>query len=175
MTLVVTNLAWSKIEAELPEGSKYFAIRCISYQTLAWLIDDISYTYGTPSYTVVGYNVYRDGVKLNDAVVTENVYVDVISETRNHSYNVTAVYAEGESRLSNTYDTTTTGVDGMLSGDVLIRTGKGVIIVNGASDIAVYSIDGKTHGVGHGNATITVKPGFYVVKADDTVTTVAVH
>ena len=96
------NLGWSKVEVQLPEGSKYFAIRCISYQTEAWLIDDISYTRGTPSYTVIGYNIYRDCIKINDAVVTDNKYVDnltkaLTSETDNHSYNVTAVYAEGES------------------------------------------------------------------------------
>ena len=173
------NLGWSKVEAQLPEGSKYFAIRCISYQTEAWLIDDISYTRGTPSYTVIGYNIYRDGIKINDAVVTENKYVDNLtsstSETDNHSYNVTAVYAEGESGLSNTYETAPSGIDDTHSDGISIKTGKGVIIVEGASNVAVYGIDGKIHGIGHENAIITVEPGFYVVKADGKVATVSVR
>lgn len=173
------NLGWSKVEAQLPEGSKYFAIRCISYQTEAWLVDDISYTRGTPSYTVIGYNIYRDGIKINDAVVTENKYVDNLtsstSETDNHSYNVTAVYAEGESGLSNTYETAPSGIDDTHSDGISIKTGKGVIIVEGASNVAVYGIDGKIHGIGHENAIITVEPGFYVVKADGKVATVSVR
>ena len=173
------NLGWSKVEVQLPEGSKYFAIRCISYQTEAWLIDDISYTRGTPSYTVIGYNIYRDGIKINDAVVTDNKYVDNLtsstSETDNHSYNVTAVYAEGESGLSNTYETAPSGIDDTHSDGISIKTGKGVIIVEGASNVAVYGIDGKIHGIGHENAIITVEPGFYVVKADGKVATVSVR
>lgn len=173
------NLGWSKVEVQLPEGSKYFAIRCISYQTEAWLIDDISYTRGTPSYTVIGYNIYRDGIKINDAVVTENKYVDNLtsstSETDNHSYNVTAVYAEGESGLSNTYETVPSGIDDTHTDGISIKTSKGVIIVEGASNVAVYGIDGKIHGIGHENAIITVEPGFYVVKADGKVATVSVR
>ena len=173
------NLGWSKVEVQLPEGSKYFAIRCISYQTEAWLIDDISYTRGTPSYTVIGYNIYRDGIKINDAVVTENKYVDNLtsstSETDNHSYNVTAVYAEGESGLSNTYETAPSGIDDTHTDGILIKTSKGVIIVEGASNVAVYGIDGKIHGIGHENTIITVEPGFYVVKADGKVATVSVR
>lgn len=173
------NLGWSKVEVQLPEGSKYFAIRCISYQTEAWLIDDISYTRGTPSYTVIGYNIYRDCIKINDAVVTDNKYVDNLtsstSETDNHSYNVTAVYAEGESGLSNTYETAPSGIDDTHTDGISIKTSKGVIIVEGASNVAVYGIDGKIHGIGHENTIITVEPGFYVVKADGKVATVSVR
>ena len=173
------NLGWSKVEVQLPEGSKYFAIRCISYQTEAWLIDDISYTRGTPSYTVIGYNIYRDCIKINDAVVTDNKYVDNLtsstSETDNHSYNVTAVYAEGESGLSNTYETAPSGIDDTHTDGISIKTSKGVIIVEGASNVAVYGIDGKIHGIWHENTIITVEPGFYVVKADGKVATVSVR
>ena len=170
-----SGLGWAKIEAQLPEGSKYFAIHCISYQTEAWLIDDISYTRGTPNYTVIGYNIYRDGVKINDAVVTENQYVDNLTEDGDYSYNVTALYAEGESGLSNAYDASTTGIDDMRADGISIRTDKGVIIVDGASDVAVYGIDGKIHGIGHDNTVIAVEPGFYVVKADGKVATVSVR
>ena len=174
-----SNLGWTKFETQLPEGAKYFAIRCISYQTLAWLIDDISYTHGTPSYTVIGYNIYRDNIKINDALVTENKYIDDLtgstSEAGNHNYNVTAVYAEGESGLSNAYEATTSGIDGAHADGISIKTDKGVIIVDGASDVTVYGIDGKIHGIGHENAVIAVEPGFYVVKADGKAVTVGVR
>lgn len=170
---------WSQTEAELPEGTKYFAIRCISYMTLAWLIDDISYTYGTPSYTVNGYNIYRDGIKINDAVVTGNEYVDdltdIASETDTHRYQVTAVYAEGESALSNTYETAVSGIDGMPIDSISIKAGKGIIEVNGANHVSVYGIDGRIQGTEHGDALFTVEPGIYVVKADGKVAVVSVR
>lgn len=173
-----SNLGWSQTKVELPEGAKYFAIRCISYQTLAWLIDDISYTRGTPSYTVIGYNIYRDGVKINDAIVTENTYVDNLSEAaevNKYGYNVTAIYAEGESGLSNTYKGIASGIDDIYAEGISIKTGKGIIMVDGASNVTVYGIDGKIHGTGHENALISVEPGFYVVKADSKVATVSVR
>ena len=171
-------MGWSQTKVELPEGAKYFAIRCISYQTLAWLIDDISYTRGTPSYTVIGYNIYRDGVKINDAIVTENTYVDNLSEAaevNKYGYNVTAIYAEGESGLSNTYKGIASGIDDIQADGISIKTGKGIIMVDGASNVTVYGIDGKIHGTGHENALISVEPRFYVVKADSKVATVSVR
>lgn len=49
------------------------------------------------------------------------------------------------------------------------------IIVDGASDVTVYGIDGKIHGIGHENAVIAVEPGFYVVKADGKAVTAGVR
>lgn len=174
-----SNLGWSKIEAALPEGTKYFAIRCISYQTLAWLIDDISYTRGTPGYTVVGYNIYRNGVKINDEAVTATTYVDDLSgvtpEADRYSYNVTALYTQGESALSNAYDAAIAGIEGIEADNITIATDSGAIIVNGAADVTVYSIDGKTFATACGNAVIAARPGFYIVKADDKVVTVTVR
>ena len=51
----------------------------------------------------VGYNVYRDGVRVNTDVVSANTYDDVLSTTGIHNYAVTSVYADGgESALSQT-------------------------------------------------------------------------
>lgn len=175
-----SNLGWSQVEVELPEGTKYFAIRYISYMTLAWLVDDISYTYGTPSYTIAGYNIYRDGIRLNDKVLTETQYVDdlsgIPSETGSHRYQVTAVYAEGESGLSNEYEASvSSGMEGLSADSISIRVEHRVIRVDGADDIAVYGIDGKIYGIGHDTASIAVEPGIYVVKADGQVTRVCVR
>lgn len=48
-----------------------------------------------------GYNVYRNGEKINTAVVTELTYADVISVGVPTTYHITAVYDEGESEASN--------------------------------------------------------------------------
>lgn len=49
----------------------------------------------------VGYNVYRDGVKVNESLVTEQKFDDVLDNTGVYSYTVTSVYADGgESAMS---------------------------------------------------------------------------
>ena len=168
-----SNLGWSKIEVELPEGTKYFAIRCISFMTVGWLLDDITYTAGTPAYTALGYNIYRNGEKINSDLVTECAYTDNIAAHAIYDYNVTAVYAEGESALSNTYSTAPTGIDDINTG-VAITATKGAIIVSGAHNTAVYGIDGKLHAQAVGNAVIPVEAGLYIVKADAKVAKVLV-
>ena len=42
-----------------------------------------------------GYNVYRDGEKVNDKPVTATSYTDVVSESGTHEYTLTSVYSDG--------------------------------------------------------------------------------
>lgn len=144
------------------------------------MVDDISYTYGTPSYSIAGYNIYRDGIRINDAVLTENQYVDdltgISSETGTYRYQVTAIYDEGESGLSNEYEANvSSGIEGPSAENISIQVEHRVIRVDGADDIAVYGIDGKIYGIGHDTAAIAVEPGIYVVKADGQVTRVCIR
>ena len=70
------------------------------------LIDDISFVDASSSsdLTILGYNVYRDGSKLNDEVVTETQFSYVPEVCGGISkINVTVVYNEGESLYSNTF------------------------------------------------------------------------
>jgi hypothetical protein len=50
--------------------------------------------------TALGYNVYRDGIKLNSGPVLETNYTDHPASTGNYEYCVTALYEEGESNSS---------------------------------------------------------------------------
>lgn len=45
----------------------------------------------------LGYNIYRDGNILNTEVFTENSFTDTLTDAGTYSYEVTAVYDEGES------------------------------------------------------------------------------
>lgn len=89
---------------DLPEGARYFAIRCVRCY-LYCMVDDVTYSpYNgeEPAQTLVGYNVYRDGKKINDDPVTEVTFTDNdVEKEQNVTYNVTAVYEEGESDYSN--------------------------------------------------------------------------
>ncbi len=51
--------------------------------------------------TPVGYNIYRDGVKVNSTPVAGQSFDDVLSNAGTYSYQVTSVYADGgESSLA---------------------------------------------------------------------------
>ena len=47
----------------------------------------------------VGYNVYRDGVKVNETVVKDTKFDDVLTQTGIHSYTVTSIYDQGRISL----------------------------------------------------------------------------
>lgn len=93
---------WTQFFVSLPEGTKYFAIRCTSNDVYHMMLDNITYTAkGTPmAYDLKGYNVYRNGVKVNDTLVTEPSFTST-RELEGDDYFVTAVYDRGESTASN--------------------------------------------------------------------------
>ena len=104
---------WEKYEFEIPAGTKYFAIRNLSDEGFAVLIDDITYDPYAPktNANLEGYNVYRDGVILNETPVTENTYV--VSPVIDGEYTVRVVYDEGESDESNVVMIKKTSVSGL--------------------------------------------------------------
>ncbi len=94
---------WARYDFTVPEGTRYVAVRCI-YRKVMLFIDDFTYTpYGgaTSGCTLRGYNVYRDGQKVNTALVESPAYTDDAADDGAHTYCVTAVYDEGESFFSN--------------------------------------------------------------------------
>ena len=88
---------------QLPEGARYFAIRAVRC-FLYCMIDDVTYrpyNGDEAGRTLIGYNVYRNGEKLNADVITDNTYTDAsLDNAKENTYNVTAVYEEGESDFS---------------------------------------------------------------------------
>lgn len=86
---------WTKVEAALPEGAHYFAIRGTSVGHFALFVDDISYAVVDASQLVLkGYNVYCNKKKLNDEPVATPQYA---AETGAGFYQVSAVWEQGES------------------------------------------------------------------------------
>lgn len=91
--------AWIKYEFDLPEGSRYFAIRCISEGCYMMFVDDATFIPAgqMASAPLVGYNVYRNEQRLNTEPVTETSYMDENVPGGDYSYRVSAVYDRGES------------------------------------------------------------------------------
>lgn len=96
---------WMEYSFDLPEGARYFAIRQKSEHTDMLMIDDVHYSPkgATHNYVIEGYNIYRDGEKLNAQPIATQSYKLTDKIYGDHSYNVTAVYTvKGESTPSNT-------------------------------------------------------------------------
>lgn len=177
-------LDWTEKEAELPEGTKYFAIRCTSNNCYLMVLDDVTYIPGTglPSeLSLVGYNIYRDGEKINQEPVGTTAFTEKIDISKNHLYAVTAVYATGESRFSNVVAL------GNLSGVASVESDK-VSIKALNSHIIVAQAEGKNITISNaagavlfnGKATeptvsVPAANGIYVVKVGDNVKKIVVR
>ncbi len=176
--------AWTQYRFKLPEGTKYAAIRSRSTNKFFLFIDDITFVpaEGAPAtLTVKGYNIYRNGVKINNALVTETKFTDAnVVDGREYTYFVTAVYENGESRPSDAFNILMSGI-GAVSGDnaISITTAAGEVIVKGLAEgtVTVASADGRI--VAREEAAPVVRmpltPGVYIVNAGSHVAKVAVR
>lgn len=141
-------------------------------------LDDITYTplYGaTNALTLKGYNVYRDNELIAEAV-TETAYSDASAPDGPHTYNVSALWAEGESDYSAPVKVTA-GILSLNAGELTIRVTKGTITVNGAYglDTRIFTPAGVTVATStEANATFNVGPGVYMIQVGKKVTKVNV-
>ncbi|OFY52099.1 MAG: hypothetical protein A2W85_11775 [Bacteroidetes bacterium GWF2_41_31] len=98
---------------------------------------------------LLGFNVYRDDVQINAALVTETTYNDPIPAIGTHDYYVTSVYTEGESGPSNVVTILITGISDNQSEAVTVypnpTDGRFTINMPGIVDatIMVTDITGK--------------------------------
>ncbi|MDE6098882.1 MAG: choice-of-anchor J domain-containing protein [Muribaculaceae bacterium] len=162
---------WTEYAALLPDGCEHFAIRCISGDCFALLIDDLCFsTDATKNKTLKlkGYNIYRDGVRLNGELLPAAGYSDSGAGTSGHVYNVTAVYAEGESAGSNNAVVNMSGVADAVASTVEMYINGHVlsVVASSETDIAVYGADGRVVYDGNGKSVYRVEltTGLYLVK-----------
>ncbi len=160
---------WTEYSFDLPKGACHFAIRCISNRQFALFVDDITFERANPAagLEISGYNIYRDGVKLNQKPVSGNTFTD--TDDKAHTYVVTTVYDRGESTASNNAIVgDLSSIDNPDSDSVTITAGQGQIIVRNAEGelIRVFGTDGKAiaRATGSDTTVIDVAPGIYVVR-----------
>lgn len=179
------DAAWTKYTASLPAGAKYFAIRSCATGSFMLMVDDVTYTPAglTANLEIAGYNVYRDGVKINEAPVADCEYVDSnVVEGTQYTYVVTVVYTDkGESKGSDEVVITREGVsvDGIGDGAVSIKAENGKVVVLNAEglDVVVAAANGAVvySGAGELKTEVAVANGVYVVTAGKTVRKVIVR
>lgn len=123
-----------------------------------------------------GYNVYRNGIRLNGETTTDTVYTDTEKTVDKYlTYQVSAVYSVTGEKFSNKVTVVATGIDGVTSENgVSIKAEGSRLTVLGArqgEQITVCGTDGKLYAstVATDNYTDTIDlsaiaAGVYVVK-----------
>lgn len=158
---------WTKYEFDLPEGAKRFAIRCYSNATFLIQIDDVTYQPMPFDLSLVGYHVWRNGVRITYDPIEDTSYVDAVAK-EGDTYRISAVYHVGESVPSAPYTPDFNSIENVLTDDITINTLENVIYVHGAQDktINVYSTDGTLVKSVNGLPTnaIIIDSGIYIVK-----------
>lgn len=172
----VVPAEWTEYMVDLPDGATRFAIRSCAAGSFMLMVDDVTYTPAAAfsgEISLKGYDVYRDGVKLNDAPVEKTDYADAnVVEGTTYDYVVVALFEEGAGRVSNTatikFEKEQSGLD-ELGAAKAIATAKNTIIVRGfaGEKVVVSSADGKVIANGEASeiSSISVPAGVYVVTA----------
>ena len=164
---------WTAYSFKLPAGALRFAIRYTKTYGLMINIDDVTYVPdGKSSLILEGYNVYRDGVKVNELPVKERSFTDVEPLPLDGAlYAVTAHYGEsGESRPGNAVKVTTSGIADVEAAVALTVTSRrGEILIKGAAGCKVVVTDalGRVVAAADGKDVMTVAApcGVYIVTA----------
>lgn len=166
---------WTRYEAALPEGARYFAIRSYATNSFMLMIDDVTYTplsaYGM---TVTGYNVYRDGKLVNTTPLTALSFTDTVDNPEAHSWMVTAIYGNRESNGSNKATIGTSAIDSPVADAVKVWSEQGRIIATGCASFRVTACasDGRIiydTTSREDMVEIPAAPGVYVVRVSDSV------
>lgn len=174
---------WTQYTVDLPAGAKYFAIHSYATDSYMLMIDDVTYTPADLAATlqIAGYNVYRDGVKINNELVYECEYADSNVEAgKQYSYIVTVVYTDkGESKPSSEVVVMTpSGVESLVNGGIGIKAVDNKIVISNAEGqaIVVAAANGSVvySGIGGSKTEITLPGGIYVAKAGSKVVKVIV-
>lgn len=165
----VPAIEWDHISVDLPEGARRFAIR--SYECkLMTKIDDVTYIPALPEgLTLVGYNIYRDGLRLNDEPVTTTSYAAQLPAGE-AVYHVTAVYNHGESGVSAPCSIVSTAVSDMTAATGSVRATRGSICISDCGRYSIINMQGMTVATGDASATTRIHSlpaGLYVVRTDN--------
>lgn len=137
---------WTQYSADLPEGARYFALRCTSKDQYILFVDDIKYRKAGTGLKLLGYNVYRDGLRLNASPITATKYTDNRLVDTDVTYSVKAVYNTGESRAANAVWDAASGISGVGED-------------NGLAQVRIYDLSGRQMPLG-----ASLKKGVYVVR-----------
>lgn len=111
----IMNIFPMEMNLDPPTNLQYFINN--QHVMLMWTAPDAKS--GSAARSLTGYNIYRDGVKINTIPVTNTYYNDLNLTSGSYSYEVTAVYTYGESEPSNSI----TAHVGLITHDIALGSG----------------------------------------------------
>lgn len=89
------NASWSEIELSIPAETKHVAFRYQSQNVYQFYLDNI-YIGSRGAYSAIkGWNIYRDGEKLNKSLLRTNTYTDLQLADGKYKYELETVYENG--------------------------------------------------------------------------------
>ncbi len=94
-TPIEVDSEWTTFEFDIPANAKYVAINYVSSNTFVLFVDNVLVGPEAGYSSVMGFNVYRNGSKLNSELMQDNGYVDYGLADGNYSYVVETVYENG--------------------------------------------------------------------------------
>lgn len=179
-----TNGEWSEFAFDLPEGARHFAIVHTSQNRVALIVEDITYIPAGSTQEKIelqGFNVYRNGKRLNQEPIGDNEYVDRDGvKGTDYTYYVTALWDKGESGLSNPvnvlYGSALTTIEGRTLIVKALDMAIGIDGVGGET-VTVHNLAGQLVATSTAQGHTVVKvpaPGIYLVKAGGSVVKIAV-
>ncbi|MDE6484953.1 MAG: choice-of-anchor J domain-containing protein [Duncaniella sp.] len=151
---------WLEYRFMLPEGARYFAINCVSDDSFAMFVDDITFNdMSVPDWTLTGYEVMHNGETV--ATVTEPEFSHISAGGK---YTVRPVFEQGVGEYCEPIEVATSALS-ELSSQVSVEAVDGAIVVNGYSGhVIVTNVIGQTFIADAG--TINVAPGVYLVTVE---------
>jgi photosystem II stability/assembly factor-like uncharacterized protein len=126
-----------------------------------------------PTFNLMGYNMYRNGTKLNSAVITGVTYPDQNVPSGQYEYCVTAVYNIGESTMECTLVDVAVGTGEIAAAGLRVypNPAKDLLNISSAEPILAVSISNfagqqvyAATGVSSTVDLSTMKPGVYAVR-----------
>lgn len=171
--------AWGRMSFTMPTGYTRFALRVVTENGSSLLIDDITYTVNDDRYkslNLKGYNVYRNGIKLNSALINTTAYTDLTPDRSvGNAYTVTSVFDRGEAGSGNAWVLDPTSGAGAIDADasaVRVYTSGRTIVVEGAAGktVSIFRPDGTwlTRLRASERMTFSAESaGIYIVRAGD--------
>lgn len=165
------NASWKEFDIELPEGTRYFAIRYCSFDCYGLMLDGISFDSRARDAKLAGYRIYRDGKAIGTVTTDDLTFGDTLEEGTEAAYTVTAVYDSGESPFSNMVKAGNSAVNDLDGECIRVIAHNGKITVSGAEGmtVRVYNQSGLQV-CGHicgATETISVDKGIYIVRIDE--------
>lgn len=171
---------WTLYSFTLPEGTEYFAIRCVSLNKFMMFVDDITCIPASASeLDITGYNIWRDNSLVGTVPSSALSFSEEMPENQDPVYVVTTVYDKGESAPTEEVHLIAAGASSIVGAELMIGSEPGFVTVSGAEglNVTVVAPDGRivADEPGAGLNRISVTRGIYIVVVGQTTAKVVVE